>query len=466
MQRAEFAPQHINYAPLIYVPRQVEAPMVSPLEQALSGDSLLDLIHHFRQNYRIYELPSNWYDLPKVGFIMDAQMNQLPDLEILTKESFATWLQLVNEDVHSYTQEYILRQGVFPDSYEIDHKNQRVYNPRYGNKDIEEIFLAQERKGSVQKSIRALKEFMLHPNTIDGSIFGFDSVNGPSDLYLDQKGNIVFSATEGKEIIFPDDQCYIFRKEGNKVRGVSVRTSANHKQASDFLKEVGVDIPVNATPEEFVASSFKFCANDMHHNFRQISDVIRAMQKGHKTSYSFVDSKYGVYIPWNNIYEKVDHDFSDFDIRAEQYIHAFIEFAWQIYGFDDVGFEARQLLKEALAATILEIANYVGPQRSLIFSRRRGNILIQESNYGGAYKAMVAVGGCGSTREESSGGMFGEKVFDLGFLRIGFLGGEFDEDGPLSFQCTNGHWNKRPRNNGFKKGRISKCKTCGESLAC
>lgn len=38
---------------------------------------------------------------------------------------------------------------------------------------------------------------------------------------------------------------------------------------------------------------------------------------------------------------------------------------------------------------------------------------------------------------------------------------ESDHMGPLAFQCTRGHWNKRPRNK-----LISHCKTCNESVIC
>jgi len=312
----------------------------------------------------------NIFFLPETGFDIRLQMDTLPQSR--SPEDIDLWLKLTREDIKHFWLEYLAKLKVLP--IPIGIVNGKVVAPEYNNATLSDKTSAEERRGSVKRSVGKIEEFLVRAKP--GSVALLTSPPGWSGL----------TNSEGLPISYPDTQTYIFYKESkNKVTGFTLINNMDLIENEELLtsfsdKKADPSLP---TPERItsITDSPLFFESDGKYSFNP-EGVIRAIHALLPGSFNLSQALY--------LLDNLD-DLSH--ITSHQYVESLI-----------TNFEAavRAIPKEAnipevaanlLGLTILEISGTTRTNTAPIYYNHQ-NYLAPPRDYQEELRFLQAQGGC------------------------------------------------------------------------
>jgi len=377
----------------------IESPFIHEVKKSQESGLGREL-RHLKQNWSREGLPHNWYDLPKTGFMIKAQM------DLLNSSAKDIWLQQTKEDIKGFKLEYLCEGLVFPLYYDTDIVNgrKRMTAPLYGNKLMVDTVSIEERKGAVKTTLAdKIEPFLL--TAPDGSIAVMTSPSGESGL----------KDESGRKIIFPDSQTYIWQKKGDGIVGFTIRTDFENKEHGELLKRLGAyELKDNASVEIYVENAACISSNEKKMDIKDVVDIMRDVRFDNSggSLFAFEDRM------WSEVYQDLERkdDLWQFDEKTKQMVEEFKD-----YVLSSGDMLSRRQVQEALAATVLRIAKFLrGNKKRInlneynIEERRRGS-------YGMVLEDVQSLPGC-------AGG--GKKTDSISPRGINIRDYKFDQSGP------------------------------------
>jgi hypothetical protein len=142
-------------------------------------------------------------------------------------------LSQLRGDIYGYYLEYIKQEGIIPFTLKFNSEG-RLVGDFYGNVAIVDLVDEREREGVVKKAIEDLEQ----------------------KLKLLDEGQIVFRVSPpgwtNMGYDYTETQTQLFWREGEKIRGLTIRTQADLNQIRNFLKELGVIVPEFSDKKELI----------------------------------------------------------------------------------------------------------------------------------------------------------------------------------------------------------------------
>lgn len=427
--------------------------------------SLQEEINYLRFNYFNEGLPRDWYILPATGFQVDKQTNLLYSqlkTEDTPVEKFSQkqkWLEQTDRDIKGFIIEYLTEKLVFPIHYTILPEEGRVVDRFYGNKNIEDIVTSEERKGSVKRSMKAVKDFFLSASS--GAIVVMTSPSGWSGMKL----------KNGDPITYPDSQTYIWKKQGNDIWGFTIKTDFYYKEHRELLKRLAyVTIPEEAPVEQYVEATVGIIPGE-NPEINEIQDVVNIMRdirfKERKGSlYAFKDRM------WAEVYKDLERreELWKYDEKTAEIVQEFKDY-----------FMAHNLteheIQEALSVTILRIAKFLrgdSVNKPRIVSRFDNPVRLLPGfqTYGDVLNDVQKIPGC------AGGGNSGNNLVKSITWRSGVsMSAEEAKRDPNLCKCNNQephfHCEAKKKDSGVKCNQviivgegIESCPGCGTEKVC
>lgn len=210
-----------------------------------------------------------WYLLPGTGFDVRGQINKL-----IRTGDVAGFIEDTEEDIKHFCLEYPLQRLVFPIFLDISTRDsqQRLTTPRYGNQVYTDLISEQERAGSVKRSIQKIESFLAAAPLGSMAVL----VSPPGWSGLDNR--------QGGEIIFLDNQTYIFKKIKDRVQGRTIRTDLSLEESEELLERwesLSVDPQTLQTKEDkivnVVSSPAFFTGGE--NTFEAVVDLIKRVKR-------------------------------------------------------------------------------------------------------------------------------------------------------------------------------------------
>lgn len=380
-----------------------------------------------------------WWLLPGTGFDVRAQINKLirtGDIEGFRADT--------EEDIKHFVIEYPLQRLVFPIFLDISKRDgqDRLTTPRYGNQVYTDIISDQERAGSVKQSVQSIESFLV------------DAEEGAMAVFLSPPGWSGLDNGQGGEIVFLDNQTYVYKKTKDGIEGRTIRTDLSLEESEEFLERLE---SLTIDPQNFqttedrivnVVSSPAFFRGG-ENTFEAVVDLIKRVKRGN-------------FAYKNRPFEEIYHDLSLGDKLIDQnsQINQFVEpLLAQFRAF--ILREGKVLtevsldrIEAELGKTILRIHEAIkigNPKKEAV-----GRLAyISDDQLRKAHTELMLLPGC-------NGG--GGSVFrtSLGLREATLVYGS-DEYGSLAFACP-----KCGKTNIRLKGQfLSNCQHCGSAeVAC
>lgn len=212
---------------------------------------------------------NEWWLLPGTGFDIRGQVNKL-----IRSGDIEQFLKDTQEDIKHFCLEYPLQRLVFPIFLDISKKDgqDKLTTPRYGNQVYTDIISEQERAGSVKQSVASIENFLL------------DAEEGSMAVFISPPGWSGLNNRQGGEIVFLDNQTYIFKKTKNGVEGRTIRTDLSLEESEEFLERLE---SLNVDPQTFqtkedrivnVVSSPAFFSGG-ENTFEAVADLIKKVKR-------------------------------------------------------------------------------------------------------------------------------------------------------------------------------------------
>ena len=220
-------------------------------------------------------LDQDWYLLPGTGFDVRGQINKLTR-DLNNGLGVSRFLEDTAEDIKHFVLEYPQQRLVFPIFLDVQQRDgeNRVVAPRYGEQIYLNLISEQERAGSVKRSIQNIEEFLV--DAVEGSVAVLVSPPGWSGL----------DDRQGGEIIFVDNQIYIFKKTKTGITARTIRTGLSLEESELFLEKLEslATDPNNLITQEDrilnVVSSPSFLRNGGHeYSFEDIVGILRSVKR-------------------------------------------------------------------------------------------------------------------------------------------------------------------------------------------
>lgn len=211
-----------------------------------------------------------WWLLPGTGFDVRGQVNKL-----IRTGDIEGFIADTEEDIKHFVIEYPLQRLVFPIFLSIEKRGgqDRLTTPRYGNQVYEDIISEQERSGSVKRSIQDIESFLV------------DAPVGSMALFVSPPGWSGLDNRQGGEIVFLDNQTYVYKKSKDGIQGRTIRTDLSLEESEEFLERLEsltVD-PKNLQTTEArivnVVSSPAFFRGG-ENAFEAVVDLIKKVKRG------------------------------------------------------------------------------------------------------------------------------------------------------------------------------------------
>ncbi len=309
-------------------------------ERPKDTDGLESFIEYFDDSYSKEGLPRDWYRLEeKIGFSMKTQMKLLENLD---KDSLAVWMERTVKDIKGFSLEYLSDHLVYPCKYIPDPENPtRLVDPHYGNKDMVEITLDDERGGETKNALQEIKNFFTSPDTPNGSLAVMASPKGETGLYMDS----------GKPIVYEDSYFFIMEKMGDEVTNYTVKTDFSLFECRSALFALtGTMLSPTSTVEDYVREIATFKPGEKP-TLRSVSDIVAALEKvraDYGSPFAFEN------VRWRSVYE---------DMQQGEKLYTFNENVQKMLSdFEKYCIEkirSREELTKAVAATVLRISKYL-----------------------------------------------------------------------------------------------------------
>lgn len=420
--------------------------------------TLASHIQDFDTNASRHGLDKDWYKFNGIGFLMNAQMNLLPEKAEHKSEALETWAQQTKRDILGFCLEYLSKNLVFAYKYKVNTREdgtKELVDPLYGNRAAVEMVDVKERGGVVRETMRQTEAFFLDKATPDGALAVLPSPKGPSGLTTD----------DGRAIEYLTSFFFIMRKEGDEVIGSTIKTDLTNTEYRSVIKRLtGQDLPENASLQDYVRAIALINPQRRRESIQNVDDVIGVMRQA-KLHSRGIDSAYEDRA-WNEIYQGIaqGEELYNFNKQTHQYVDEFVEFV-------EEGGHSRLDLQKAVAATLLRIsqvmlnsndAQQINSKLIATDERQRAKAKgsVDRMSFGEVLSEVKKIPGC-------AGGGENEKitsVLSIGGERSGQTDGfGTDKFGERTFNCPDcGQMNVRPYNE-----RISECQHCGSGkVAC
>lgn len=180
-----------------------------------------------------------WYKLPSTGFNIEGEINCLLRMYQdgiqggkTSAGSLKIALSETRGNIIGYKFEYIMQRLLLPNPVTLHRVNNRLrLTNSLSFQPLEDITTEQERFGSVKRAVQQVED---HMSKEDGKekIAIIQSPNGWSG----------FKSPDGKDVVYPDSQTYIFRKDANgKLGAFTVVTGMGFEENRHFLAKLGKD---------------------------------------------------------------------------------------------------------------------------------------------------------------------------------------------------------------------------------
>lgn len=382
---------------------------------------------------------NEWYLLPGTGFDVRAQINKL-----VRTEDIVQFLKDTEEDIRHFAIEYPLQRLVFPIFLDISTKDNqpRLTTPRYGNQVYEDIISEQERAGSVKRSIQHIESFLVMAPVGSMAVL----VSPPGWSGLDNR--------QGGEVVFLDNQTYVYKKTKDGIQGRTIRTDLSLEESEEFLERLE-SLTVNPQALQSkedrivnVVSSPAFFTGG-ENTFEAVADLIKKVKRDY-------------FAYKNRPFEEIYHDLSlgdkllDQNKEINQYVEPLLaQFrAFVLRQGTVLSDEVLDKIEAELGKTILRIHQAIkigNPQKEAV----ERLVYASDDQLRGAHIDLILMPGC-------NGG--GSSAFrtSLGVREAALVYGS-DEYGSLAFKCP-----KCGRTNVRTKGELlSNCQHCGtDKVSC
>jgi len=210
--------------------------MVSPLETVLDFHGYrvpsFDLESQ-KRNLSYYDIElesfSRWWSIDKnrfklsnLSFRVDNQTNLF--FSTLEKEGFDTAFSQLRMDLYGYYLEYIKQEAILPFTLRFNQEG-KLIGDFYGDKPITEMINQNERDGVVFDAMVDLEEKIKYLG--DNELIFRISPSGWTGLGYD----------------YTESQSQIYWREGDKIRGLTIRLNADFGEIIDFLETLKIISP-------------------------------------------------------------------------------------------------------------------------------------------------------------------------------------------------------------------------------
>lgn len=333
---------------------------------------------------------NKWWFLPGTGYDVRGQINEfVRDYNQAIESGIDVQLVVdaftdkASENIRHFCIEYPLQRLVFPIFLDIQQREgvKRLVAPRYNNQVYTDLISEQERKGWVRRSIRQIEEFLAEAE--EGSMAILVSPPGWSDL----------DDRQGGEIIFADNQIYIYKKEKKGVTARTLRTDMDLEESESFLEQFEVPIP---DPQKYpteerivnIVSSPIFLRSSNLNTFEAVVDVIKRVKR-EKFAYknrSFDEILYDL-----SLREKLLELNQDIQKYAEPIIKEFSEYV--LRKLRQVSEDAVDGVEKELGKAILRIHKAIKSGYSSDFDIRLTRVMTEE-DYQQELKVLTEYKGC------------------------------------------------------------------------
>jgi ssDNA-binding Zn-finger/Zn-ribbon topoisomerase 1 len=210
--------------------------MVSPLETVLDfhGYRVPSFdVESQKRNLSYYDIElesfSRWWSIDKnrfklsnLSFRVDNQTNLF--FSTLEKEGFDTAFSQLRMDLYGYYLEYIKQEAILPFTLRFNQEG-KLIGDFYGDKPITEMINQNERDGVVFDAMVDLEEKIKHL--------------GDNELIF----RISPSGWTGLGYNYTESQSQIYWREGDKIRGLTIRLNADFGEIIDFLETLKIIFP-------------------------------------------------------------------------------------------------------------------------------------------------------------------------------------------------------------------------------
>lgn len=416
-------------------------------------------IQDFDQNPQQHGLDTNWYKFHGIGFLMNAQMNLLPEGAEHDREKREVWTQQTKRDILGFCLEYLSKELVFAYKYNIHTKpdgTQELVDPLYGNRPAVAMVDVKERDGVVRDNMQHIQDFFLDPTTQDGALAIMPSPKGPSGLTTD----------DGKAIQYLTSFFFVMQKKGDEIVGSTIKTDFTDKEYRAMIQTLtGQELPANAGVTDYVRALALISPNKRRDGIQNSADVVALMRQT-KLQERGDDSAFEGR-SWDEVYRGIakGEELYLFNKKTQEYIEEFVAYS------REAG-HSRLDLQKAVGATLLRISQLFLEQHNaevinsqLIATNEPGGYspkgpIPRSLSFGQVFSEVKKIPGCAGGGE--SGSM--TSVLSVGGSKAGQIEAFGKDDlGNRAFSCpVCGEVNVRPYN-----GTIPTCQHCGSSeVAC
>jgi len=171
---------------------------------------------------RWWLVDENRFKLSNLSFRIDNQANLF--FSTLEKEGFDTAFSQLRMDIYGYYLEYIKQEAILPFTLRFNQGG-KLIGDFYGDKPITEITDKKERDGVVTQAMIDLEERIRNL--------------GDNELIF----RISPSGWTGLGYNYTESQSQIYWREGDKIRGLTIRLNADFGEIIDFLETLKIISP-------------------------------------------------------------------------------------------------------------------------------------------------------------------------------------------------------------------------------
>jgi len=171
---------------------------------------------------RWWSIDKNRFKSSNLSFRVDNQANLF--FSTLEKEGFDTAFSQLRMDLYGYYLEYIKQEAILPFTLRFNQEG-KLIGDFYGDKPITEMINQNERDGVVFDAMVDLEEKIKHL--------------GDNDLIF----RISPSGWTGLGYDYTESQSQIYWREGDKIRGLTIRLNADFGEIIDFLETLKIISP-------------------------------------------------------------------------------------------------------------------------------------------------------------------------------------------------------------------------------
>jgi hypothetical protein len=171
---------------------------------------------------RWWSIDKNRFKLSNLSFRVDNQTNLF--FSTLEKEGFDAAFSQLRMDLYGYYLEYIKQEAILPFTLRFNQEG-KLIGDFYGDKPITEMINQNERDGVVFDAMVDLEEKVKHL--------------GDNELIF----RISPSGWTGLGYNYTESQSQIYWREGDKIRGLTIRLNADFGEIIDFLETLKIIPP-------------------------------------------------------------------------------------------------------------------------------------------------------------------------------------------------------------------------------